>query len=201
MVCVTQVFPIYSGTYIVFPVEYDDTVQESYKLEFDPQTNQFKRFTKLAQLPKKLEYPTSLIAKLPRNAGGNSIVFISQDGIDNFAYSIENNSYRKLAALTNGYVSNDNFGVNFKNKAIFTFFVDKKIVNLNEGTGIKLGVMDLISIDNDQEKEAKKQIECVSLMTETEHEYKFTFSGGVAMADDHIALIAQRYPISDPEEI
>ena len=50
--------------------------------------------------------------------------------------------------------------------------------------------MDLVSIDNDQEEEAKKQIGCVSLNTETEQDYELVLKGGVAMADDRIALVA-----------
>ena len=51
--------------------------------------------------------------------------------------------------------------------------------------------MDLVSIDNDQEEEAKKQIGCVSLNTETEQDYELELIGGVAMADDRIALVAR----------
>jgi hypothetical protein len=61
---------------------------------------------------------------LPHYAGGDSIVFISDNGRYNIAYSIKNNAYRKLAALAGGHGTIEAYCVNFKNEAIFTFFVD-----------------------------------------------------------------------------
>jgi len=112
-------------------------LQEAVKLEFFPKNNKFKRFTKLASLPKQLMRPTAVIAKLPCIAGGYSIVFLG--GIEtreNFAYSISNNAYRKLAALPVGHHITTNVCVNFKDQAIFTFIHDAKLT-------IKVAVMDL----------------------------------------------------------
>jgi hypothetical protein len=112
-------------------------LQKAVKLEFIPKNNKFKRFAKLASLPKQLMRPTAVIAKLPYIAGGYSIVFIG--GIDtreNFAYSIQNNAYRKLAALPVGHNIMTNVCVNFKDQAIFTFTHDANLY-------IKVAVMDL----------------------------------------------------------
>lgn len=76
-------------------------------------------------------------------------MFISDNGRYNIAYSIKNNAYRKLAALAGNHGTIEASCVNFKDEAIFTFFVDKSIKISNRETGIKVGVMDLVSIDND----------------------------------------------------
>ena len=130
--------------------------------------------------------PTAVIAKLPCIAGGYSIVFIG--GIEtreNFAYSISNNAYRKLAALPVGHNITTNVCVNLKDQAIFTFTHDAKLT-------IKVAVMDLTSIDSDQDKEAQKQMQWVLIMTQAEHTLdRFHLKCGVAMADDRIAIFAR----------
>jgi hypothetical protein len=67
-----------------------------------------------------------VIANLP--CQGNSIVLIGgAETRENFAYSIEKNAYRKLAALPVGHNITTNVCVNFKDRAIFTFTHDAKL--------------------------------------------------------------------------
>jgi hypothetical protein len=95
---------------------------------------------------------------LPTNAGGKSIVLIGgTETRENFAYSISENAYRKMAALPVGHNITTNVCVNYKNKAIFTFIHDAKLC-------IKVAVMDLEKVNSDENEEANKTMEWVLKM-------------------------------------
>jgi hypothetical protein len=128
--------------------------------------------------------PTAVIAHLPYH--GESIVLIGcTDKRENFAYSIAKNAYRKLAALPVGHNYTNNVCVNFKDKAIFTFTYDAKL-------SIKVAVMDLSTIYDNEEAEGAKQMEWVLKMEQNEHTLDhFHLKCGVAMADDRIAIMAR----------
>lgn len=75
--------------------------------------------------------------------------------------------------------------VNFKDKAVFTFIYDAKLC-------IKVAVLDLAKIDKNQEEEAKKQMDWVLKLEQSEHKIdRFHFKCGIAMADDRIAVVAR----------
>lgn len=63
---------------------------------------------------------------------------------DNWAYSIEENRYRKLPKLPVGHNITTNVCVNYKEKAVFTFIQDAKLC-------IKVGVMDISQLSHDDE--------------------------------------------------
>jgi hypothetical protein len=128
--------------------------------------------------------PTAVIADLPYH--GKSIVLIGgTETRENFAYSIAKNAYRKLAALPVGHNITTNVCVNFKDKAIFTFIHDAKL-------SIKVAVMDLSTIDENEDEEGAKQMEWVLKMEQAEHTLdRFHLKCGIAMGDDRIAIMAR----------
>jgi len=128
--------------------------------------------------------PTAVIANLPHH--GDSIVLIGgNETRENFAYSIANDSYTKLAALPVGHNITTNVCVNFKDKAIFTFIHDAEL-------SIKVAVMDLTTIDANEEVESAKQMKFVLKMSQAEHTLdRFHLKCGVAMADDRIAIMSR----------
>lgn len=87
-----------SHSYIVFPLVEEAHLQEAVRLDFDPNTNAFIKFTKLASAPVPLMRPTTVLANLPNSLGGRSILLVGgTETRTNLAYSIRDNTYRKLA--------------------------------------------------------------------------------------------------------
>ena len=85
---------IHPGSFIVFPLIEEAHVQDPVRLDFDPSTNAFIKFTKLAQAPKQLMRPTAVLANLPAYLGGRSIILVGgTETRENLAYSISKNTY------------------------------------------------------------------------------------------------------------
>jgi hypothetical protein len=136
-------------------------------------------------LPKQLLRPTAVNATLAPNLGGRSIILVGgTEQRENWAYSIEKNVYRKLAKLPVGHNIVCNLCVNYKNQAVFTFIHDAR--------NIKVAVLDLVNINQDEEEESKKAMEWVLKMEQSEHTLdRFHLKCGVTMADDRIAIMAR----------
>jgi len=130
--------------------------------------------------------PTVLHANLAHHLGGRSLILIGgTEQRENFAYSIEKNVWRKLAPLPVGHNITTNVCANFHNQAIFTFIHDAKLF-------IKVAVLDLTKIDADEEVEAKKSMDWVIKMEQSQHTLdRFHLKCAVAMADNRIAVMAR----------
>lgn len=178
--------PIGPSSYIVYPLVEEAHLQHAVRLDFNADTHAFEKATALASLPKQVMRPTAVHAHLPPMLGGRSIILIGgTEQRENWAYSIEQNKYRKLATLPVGHNITTNVCVNFKNQAIFTFIHDAKLF-------IKVAVLDLTKIDQDEEEESKKSMEWVIKMEQKDHNLdRFHLKCGVAMDDNRIAIMAR----------
>lgn len=178
--------PISSHSFIVYPLVEEAHLQHAVRLDFNQNTWKFEKATQLASIPKQLMRPTAVHAMLAQNLGGKSIILIGgTEARENWAYSIENNTYRKLATLPVGHNITTNVCVNYKNQAVFTFIHDAKL-------NIKVAVLDLLKIDQDEEEESKKSMEWVLKMEQTQHTLdRFHLKSGVTMADNRIAIMAR----------
>jgi GTP-binding protein EngB required for normal cell division len=84
-----------------------------------------------------------------------------------------------------GHNITTNVCVNYKDKAMFTFIHDAKLF-------IKVAVLDLTKISEDQEEESQKQMKWVLKMEQSQHNLdRFHLKCGVTMADNRIAVIAR----------
>lgn len=130
--------------------------------------------------------PTAVHANLPLNLGGNSILLMGgTEQRENWAYSIEQNVYRKLAMLPVGHNITTSVCVNYKNQAVFTFIHDAKLF-------IKVAVLDLGKILPDEERESQREMDWVLKMEQTQHNLdRFHLKCAVAMADNRIAVMAR----------
>lgn len=130
--------------------------------------------------------PTAVLANLHVSLGGPSIILVGgTETRENFAYSIRDNTYRKLAALPVGHNITTNVCANYKDKAVFTFIHDAKLF-------IKVAVLDLTKIEEEQEVEAQKQMEWVCKLDQTDHKVdRFHLKCAITMADDRIAVVAR----------
>jgi hypothetical protein len=178
--------PIGSHSFIVYPLVEEAHLQHAVRLDFDQHTWKFIRSTPLMSLPKQLMRPTAVQAILAPNLGGRSIILVGgTEQRENWAYSIEKNVYRKLATLPVGHNITTNVCVNYKNQAVFTFIHDAKLF-------IKVAVLDLVKINEDEEEESKKAMEWVLKMEQSQHTLdRFHLKCGVTMADDRIAIMAR----------
>ena len=84
-----------------------------------------------------------------------------------------------------GHNITTNVCVNYHNQAVFTFIHDAKLF-------IKVAVLDLATIDPNEEEEAKKSRDWVLKMEQTQHTLdRFHLKCGVAMSDNRIAVMAR----------
>jgi hypothetical protein len=128
--------------------------------------------------------PTPVHAKLAPHYGGESILMIGgNEERESFAYSIKEDKYRKLPKLPIGHNITTNVCVNYKDQAVFTFLQDAKLL-------IKVAVMDLTNLD--EEDESKAEMEWVMKMEQTEHLIdRFHLKCGVSMHDNRIVVVSR----------